>query len=160
MNIYNTFEIQLSAGSPTGYITHAKPLRSFYTWDKESKSTDQPILTSTDLSPSYLEGAAEGRSINMIFSSISPESTSQSLNQTSWTTSPFTQLILLSAARQLSLSGITFLSVVPSAVTPRIFLNLAEATKGWRLRWAFPILSSALKWSLSNTCCHNWIFIS
>lgn len=89
--------------------------------------------------------------INLIFNSISPDSTSQSLIQTLCTTSPLVQLMVLSAARQLSLSGMTFLSVSPSVATPRICFNRAAHTNGWRLRWACPILSSALKRSLSKT---------
>lgn len=92
-------------------------------------------------------------SINLSFSSTSPDSTSQSLSQTSWTTSPFTKLMELSRTKQLSLSGATFLSGVSPEESLRICLKREAETIGWRLTWAWPILSSALNRSLSNTSC-------
>ena len=88
---------------------------------------------------------------NLMVNSSSPDSTPRSLNQTFCTTSPFTQLILLSRTRQFSPSGMTFLNVVSPEDTLKMSLNLAAETIGWRFRNAFPILSSAFKRSLSNT---------
>lgn len=97
----------------------------------------------------YTEGATGV--INLIVSSSSPDSTPRSLNQTFCTNSPLTQLILLSRTRQFSLSGTSFLIVVSPEETRKMSLILAAETSGWRLRWAFPILSSVFKRSLSNT---------
>lgn len=97
----------------------------------------------------YFEGATGG--INLNVNSSSPDSTPRSLNQTFCTTSPLTQLMLLSRTRQFSLSGMTFLNVVSPEETLKISLNLAAETNGCRLTKAFPILSSAFKRSLSNT---------
>lgn len=92
--------------------------------------------------------------MNLIFSSISPDSTSRSFNQTLCVTPPSSiQLMLLSLAKQLSVSGITFLNIVAPNETPRALLNLAAETIGLRLSLACPILSSDLNRSLSNTSC-------
>jgi len=88
---------------------------------------------------------------SLMINSSSPDSTPRSLNQTFCTTSPLTQLILLSRTRQFSVSGMTFLKVVSPEDTRKMSLNLAADTNGWRLRKAFPILSSAFNRSLSNT---------
>ena len=76
-----------------------------------------------------LNQATEG-SINLIFSSISPDLTAQSLNQTLCTTSPFMQLIELSRARQLSVSGTIFLKIVSAEETLANCFNLAEDAIG------------------------------
>jgi len=112
------------------------------------------LLWQSILDLHYFEEATGG-SINLIFSSISPDSTAQSLNQTLCTTSPFMQLIELSRARQLSVSGTTFLKIVSPEETFANCFNLAADAIGCRLRWACPILSSALKRSLSNTSCNE-----
>lgn len=89
--------------------------------------------------------------MNLIVSSSSPDSTPRSRNQTFCTSSPLTLLILLSRTRQFSLSGTSFLIVVSPEETRKMSRILAAETKGWRLRKAFPILSSLFKRSLSNT---------
>lgn len=110
----------------------------------------------------YLDGRP-GWSRNLIFSSISPDSTSRSFNQTLCVTPPPSiQLMLLSLAKQLSMSGVTFLNIVASDETPSARLNLAAEIIGLRLSSACPILSSDLNRSLSNTSCRKninfWLF--
>lgn len=105
----------------------------------------------------YLECTTGGQSINLSVSSISPDSTSQSLNQAFCTTSPFIQLIELSLARQFSESATIFLNGVSPEPEERwtTCRSLAAESIGWRLRVACPILSSALNRSLSNTSCEK-----
>jgi hypothetical protein len=94
-----------------------------------STAVNQSLWLHKILRGLQLNQATEG-SINLIFSSISPDLTAQSLNQTLCTTSPFMQLIELSRARQLSVSGTIFLKIVSAEETLANCFNLAEDAIG------------------------------
>jgi len=94
-----------------------------------STALNQSLWLQKILRGLQLNQATEG-SINLIFSSISPDLTAQSLNQTLCTTSPFMQLIELSRARQLSVSGTIFLKIVSAEETLANCFNLAEDAIG------------------------------
>jgi hypothetical protein len=94
-------------------------------------------------------------SIHLTVMNSSPDSTSCSHNLASSMISPSLYVTKLSESRQFSASTATFRSFVSPAVRCSARRSFVAAATGWSSRKVWPILSSYLNRSQSNTSC-NW----